>query len=109
MGVCLWSCLCIYICLVFPSVDVHSLSLSPPPSVHSKYLHIFAILEQEWNTELLQGAGLPLDFLPQVVDSGQEAGKLEVSWYGIPAGTPVLASLGECQGKMGGERDGKGK
>ncbi|MPC28005.1 Sedoheptulokinase [Portunus trituberculatus] len=52
----------------------------------------------EWNTELLQGAGLPLEFLPEVVDSGKEAGKLKVHWYGIPAGTPVLASLEFCKG-----------
>ena len=43
----LWSCLCIYICLVFPSVDVHSLPLLGAlpnvslPSVHSKYLFLF--------------------------------------------------------------------
>ena len=36
-----WSCLHIYICPVFPSVDVHLLPLSPPPSVHSKYLYFF--------------------------------------------------------------------
>ena len=35
----LLSCLRIYICLVFLSVDVHSLPLSPLPSVHSKYLY----------------------------------------------------------------------
>lgn len=52
---------------------------------------------KEWNTELLQDAGLPLEFLPKVVDSGKEAGKLKVHWYGIPAGTPVLASLGDLQ------------
>ncbi|KAG0726102.1 Sedoheptulokinase [Chionoecetes opilio] len=52
---------------------------------------------KEWNTELLQGAGLPLEFLPQVVDSGQEAGRLQIPWYGIPAGTPVLASMGDLQ------------
>ena len=32
-----WSCLC----PVFPSVDVHSLPLSPLPSLHSKYLYFF--------------------------------------------------------------------
>ncbi|XP_050720417.1 sedoheptulokinase-like isoform X2 [Eriocheir sinensis] len=52
---------------------------------------------KEWNTEMLESAGLPLDFLPSVVDSGQEAGKLKAHWYGIPAGTPVLASLGDLQ------------
>ena len=36
-----WSCLRIYICLVFPLVDVHSLPLSPLLSVHSKYLYFF--------------------------------------------------------------------
>ena len=36
-----WSCFRIYIWPVFPSVDVHSLPLSPLPSVHSKYLYFF--------------------------------------------------------------------
>lgn len=50
---------------------------------------------QEWNSELLHEAGLSDDLLPTVVDSGQEAGKLKDSWYGIPANTPVIASLGK--------------
>ena len=37
----MWSCRRIDICLVFPSVDVHVLPLSPLPSVHSKYLYFF--------------------------------------------------------------------
>lgn len=52
---------------------------------------------QKWNEELLQEAGLTSDLLPTVVDSGQEAGQLENSWYGIPAKTPVIASLGTWQ------------
>lgn len=52
---------------------------------------------QKWNEALLQEAGLTSDLLPTVVDSGQEAGQLENSWYGIPAKTPVIASLGKCQ------------
>ena len=32
---------CIYICSVFFSVDVHSLPLSPLSTVHSKYLYFF--------------------------------------------------------------------
>lgn len=51
-------------------------------------------LQQEWNHELLKEAGLNSDFLPSVVDSGEEAGKLVNTWYGIPASTPVTASLG---------------
>ena len=35
------SCLRIYIGLVFPLVDVHSLPLSPRLSIYSKYLYFF--------------------------------------------------------------------
>ena len=49
---------------------------------------------QEWNKELLESAGLPLQFLPTVISSGEVAGKLPQDWYNIPANTPVLASLG---------------
>lgn len=52
-------------------------------------------LQQEWNYEILEEAGLPRDFLPKVVDSGEDAGELVSAWYGIPAGTPVIASLGK--------------
>ncbi|XP_071550434.1 sedoheptulokinase-like isoform X2 [Panulirus ornatus] len=54
-------------------------------------------ITKNWNHEILQEAGLNSDFLPRVVDSGEEAGKLANSWYGIPAGTPVIASLGDLQ------------
>ncbi|RXG60882.1 Sedoheptulokinase [Armadillidium vulgare] len=53
--------------------------------------------KEEWNTEQLEEAGLPLRYLPNVVSSGKFAGKLESSWYGIPKDTPVLASLGDLQ------------
>ncbi|XP_045624604.1 sedoheptulokinase isoform X2 [Procambarus clarkii] len=52
---------------------------------------------KEWNYEILEEAGLPRDFLPKVVDSGEDAGELVSAWYGIPAGTPVIASLGDLQ------------
>ncbi|KAF0301509.1 Sedoheptulokinase [Amphibalanus amphitrite] len=51
----------------------------------------------QWNTELLKGAGLPLSLLPSVVGSGQAAGRLHSSWLGLPAGTPVMAALGDLQ------------
>ncbi|XP_042861022.1 sedoheptulokinase-like isoform X1 [Penaeus japonicus] len=57
----------------------------------------FNTVTKKWNEELLQEAGLTSDLLPTVVDSGQEAGQLENSWYGIPAKTPVIASLGDLQ------------
>ena len=41
--------------------------------------------------------GLPLSLLPAVVGSGQPAGRLRASWLGLPAGTPVLAALGDLQ------------
>ncbi|KAK7076152.1 hypothetical protein SK128_005414 [Halocaridina rubra] len=53
--------------------------------------------KKEWNNDLLQEAGLPSNLLPKVVDSGEAAGKLSNAWYGIPAGTPVIASLGDLQ------------
>ena len=38
-----WSCLRIYICPVFSSVNVHFLPLTPLPSIHSKYLYFFGV------------------------------------------------------------------
>lgn len=50
-----------------------------------------------WNTEVLAEAGFPVNYLPTVVQAGQVAGTLASSWYGIPADTPVLSSLGDLQ------------
>ncbi|KAK3891420.1 hypothetical protein Pcinc_004719 [Petrolisthes cinctipes] len=57
----------------------------------------FNTVTKEWNREVLAGAGLPLNLLPKVVESGQTAGYIPNTWYSIPANTPVLASLGDLQ------------
>ncbi|XP_042243608.1 sedoheptulokinase-like isoform X2 [Homarus americanus] len=57
----------------------------------------FNTVTKEWNYESLQEAGLQCDYLPKVVDSGEVVGKLANAWYLIPAGTPVIASLGDLQ------------
>ena len=62
--------------------------------VLKSYYFYYDFLLQEWNKDLLEKAGLPMHFLPTVIESGGIAGKLKQSWYNIPANTPVLASLG---------------
>ncbi|XP_059206938.1 sedoheptulokinase [Centropristis striata] len=51
----------------------------------------------QWNTDILKGAGFPLHLLPQCVPSGGLAGLTCSDWHGIPAGTPVGAALGDFQ------------
>ena len=43
----------------------------------------------KWNLDILQAAGFPTNLLPEVVKSGEIAGTLAQTWYGIPNGTPV--------------------
>lgn len=57
----------------------------------------FDTVDGQWNTDLLREAGFPVDLLPDVVEPGAVAGRLEHPWYGIPAGTPVHAALGDMQ------------
>ncbi|XP_070389506.1 sedoheptulokinase-like isoform X2 [Dermacentor albipictus] len=57
----------------------------------------FDTVDGQWNTDLLRDAGFPVDLLPAVVEPGAVAGCLEHPWYGIPAGTPVHAALGDMQ------------
>uniref|UniRef100_A0A224YYS5 Sedoheptulokinase n=1 Tax=Rhipicephalus zambeziensis TaxID=60191 RepID=A0A224YYS5_9ACAR len=57
----------------------------------------FDTVAGQWNTELLREAGFLVDLLPDVVEPGAVAGRLEHPWYGIPAGTPVHAALGDMQ------------
>lgn len=57
----------------------------------------FDTVAGQWNTDLLAGAGFPVGVLPSVVAPGMVAGHLEHPWYGIPAGTPVHAALGDMQ------------
>ncbi|KAE8287974.1 Sedoheptulokinase [Larimichthys crocea] len=51
----------------------------------------------QWNTDILKGAGFPLHLLPHCVPSGGLAGQTCSDWHGIPAGTPVGAALGDFQ------------
>ncbi|XP_028161653.1 sedoheptulokinase-like [Ostrinia nubilalis] len=53
--------------------------------------------DNKWNSEILQSIDFPVGLLPNVVKSGQLAGKLSSSWNGIPEGTPVGAALGDLQ------------
>ncbi|XP_071447302.1 sedoheptulokinase-like isoform X2 [Hetaerina americana] len=49
-----------------------------------------------WETDLLAENDFPVHLLPpMVLKSGSVAGHLVNSWYGIPAGTPVGAALGD--------------
>nr|CAD7585988.1 unnamed protein product [Timema genevievae] len=57
----------------------------------------FDTTTQSWNTQILESAGFPVHLLPRVVKPGTLAGGLAESWYGIPAGTPVGAALGDLQ------------
>ncbi|XP_049891140.1 sedoheptulokinase [Epinephelus moara] len=51
----------------------------------------------QWNIDILKGAGFPLHLLPRCVPSGGSAGQTCSDWHGIPAGTPVGAALGDFQ------------
>lgn len=53
--------------------------------------------DHSWNTEILTSIEFPVNLLPNVVKSGEFAGKLSNSWYGIPEGIPVGAALGDLQ------------
>ncbi|XP_073984436.1 sedoheptulokinase-like isoform X2 [Rhodnius prolixus] len=49
----------------------------------------FDTSSSQWNLEILESAGFPVIFLPEVIQSGALAGNLSEIWHGIPAGTPV--------------------
>ncbi|XP_018548106.1 sedoheptulokinase isoform X1 [Lates calcarifer] len=57
----------------------------------------FNTSSNQWNIDILRGAGFPLTLLPQCVPSGGLAGQTCSDWHGIPAGTPVGAALGDFQ------------
>jgi sedoheptulokinase len=57
----------------------------------------FHTAKAEWNLDVLAAAGFPVDMLPQVVASGNEAGVLSDSWFDIPARIPVGVALGDLQ------------
>lgn len=57
----------------------------------------FNTSSNQWNENILKGAGFPLHLIPKCVPSGGLAGKTCSQWHGIPAGTPVGAALGDFQ------------
>ncbi|KAL3858453.1 hypothetical protein ACJMK2_013043 [Sinanodonta woodiana] len=57
----------------------------------------FNTTTRSWNSDILKEAGFPVHLLPWVVESGTEAGTLQFDWCGVPAGTPILAALGDLQ------------
>ncbi|XP_044078036.1 sedoheptulokinase [Siniperca chuatsi] len=57
----------------------------------------FNTSSNQWNIDILKGAGFPLHLLPRCVPSGGLAGQTCSKWHGIPAGTPVGAALGDFQ------------
>ncbi|XP_031166604.1 sedoheptulokinase isoform X1 [Sander lucioperca] len=60
----------------------------------------FNTSSNQWNIDILKGAGFPLHLLPQCVPSGGLAGQTCSDWHGIPAGTPVGAALGDFQSSV---------
>ncbi|RZF35494.1 hypothetical protein LSTR_LSTR010185 [Laodelphax striatellus] len=57
----------------------------------------FDPVASQWNLQLLEEAGFPVDLLPTVVDSGTLAGCLAEPWHSIPAGTPIGVAMGDLQ------------
>ena len=50
-----------------------------------------------WNKTILEESGFPVHLLPEVVKPRKIVGTLPECWFGIPAGTPVGAALGDFQ------------
>lgn len=57
----------------------------------------FNTTSNQWNTDILRAAGVPLHLLPSCMPSGGLVGKTRSNWHGVPAGTPVGAALGDFQ------------
>ncbi|XP_039756359.1 sedoheptulokinase-like [Pararge aegeria] len=53
--------------------------------------------KNEWNTDILNSIGFPINLLPKVLKSAEIAGVLSSSWNGIPEGTPVGVAMGDLQ------------
>lgn len=49
----------------------------------------FDCSKNQWNEEILKSADFPIEFLPDVVKSGEVAGTLADDWHTIPKGTPI--------------------
>ncbi|XP_072548865.1 sedoheptulokinase [Salminus brasiliensis] len=57
----------------------------------------FSTTKNQWNMDILKGAGFPVHLLPEPMESGSIAGRTCSEWHGIPANTPVGAALGDFQ------------
>ncbi|XP_066515033.1 sedoheptulokinase isoform X2 [Hoplias malabaricus] len=57
----------------------------------------FSTTNNQWNMDILKGAGFPVHLLPELVESGSVAGQTCSEWHGIPANVPVGAALGDFQ------------
>lgn len=53
--------------------------------------------KNEWNRDILESIDFPTNLLPKVIKSGKIAGNLNMSWNGIPEGTPVSVAMGDLQ------------
>jgi len=57
----------------------------------------FDCISMQWNHNDLERASFPVQMLPTVVHSTENAGLLPRDWFDIPAGTPVSAAMGDLQ------------
>jgi sedoheptulokinase len=57
----------------------------------------FNTQSNEWNNDVLESVGFPVELLPRILKSGGTAGTLSNSWNEIPEGTPVGPALGDLQ------------
>lgn len=57
----------------------------------------FNTVEEQWNLDILQNSGFPVDMLPEIVQVGSDIGTLPSNWSVIPAGVKVKTPLGDLQ------------
>ncbi|XP_066995781.2 sedoheptulokinase [Anabrus simplex] len=55
----------------------------------------FDVRTSQWNFDILSQAGFPSELLPEVLQTGENAGILSEQWYAIPSGTPIGVALGD--------------
>ena len=51
----------------------------------------------QWNVDVMKASGFPVQMLPLVLASGEDAGVLSHPWFDIPVGTPIGVALGDLQ------------
>ena len=54
-------------------------------------------VKSKWNTEIMKSQDFPIELLPEVLASSQDAGQLAHPWFDIPCGTPIGVALGDLQ------------